>query len=238
MNAGGARRDARFATSLSSDSMATVAVKNFSSQALRRVARQERQRLETYRRRVEDRLRAVEREREQLRAELRDLREQAVLLERIAGREQGRESDAAGVVLRGARLREEAARILVEEVGLDRRIHYRDWYGLMAKAGFVVLGKRPLSTFLTGASRSPVVRRGEEPGTYYIDASGLSEARNELDELRAELRDLELVLAREPNPSDALRQHRVKLLASIRRLGGRAAEAEKVLAAARTRDAA
>jgi hypothetical protein len=88
-------------------------------------------------------------------------------------------------VLRGARLREEAARVLLQRAGPGVHVHYAKWHDWMIEEGFVVLGKRPKSTFLTGASRSILVRRGDEPGMYFIDLGQMDAARRNLGETRA-----------------------------------------------------
>src|SRR5215208_4230257 len=79
--------------------------------------------------------RAARRERDRLLAETR----------RIERRLEGLEDERA-------RLREEPARVLAERAGPGIPVHYAKWHDWMIEEGFVVLGKRPKSTFLTGAS--------------------------------------------------------------------------------------
>lgn len=201
---------------------------------LQRAARAERDKLSGLISRVQERLGALDTERETLRAELARLRDRDRVLAQIVDPEARTETEqAAGVVLRGARLRQEAALVLYEHRGPRSRIHYREWYDLYRAAGFVALGKRPLAAFLTAVGRSPIVQRADddEPGIYYIEPALAKEIAEQLAEVEAELTDLNAVLVREENPSAQLRQHRVRLLAAQRRLHARLGEAEAVLGA-------
>lgn len=72
--------------------------------------------------------------------------------------------------LQGQRLREEAARILLERRGLRVPIHYREWFELVTADGVTVVGKDPLATFLTQITRSPIVLRVDDgAGVYALD---------------------------------------------------------------------
>jgi hypothetical protein len=197
---------------------------------LQRAAQAEHRRIDAALVRIDERLGALETERAKLRDEKARLKQRQQLLDQIIDPTHGGTlKESPGVVLRGAKLRVEATRLLMHHVGPRRAIHYRDWYQIFLEAGFVVLGKRPEATFLTAVSRSPVVRRADEPGTYYIDPVLAEHLARELHESRAELADLETVLAGDLNPKPALRQHRVKLLASSRHLASRLSEAESAL---------
>lgn len=90
--------------------------------------------------------------------------------------------------LQGHRLREEAARILLERRGLRVAIHYREWFELLREQGIEVAGKDPLATFLTQLTRSPVVLRvNGQQGIYQLDPHGAYEcARLRLQEALAE----------------------------------------------------
>jgi hypothetical protein len=103
------------------------------------------------------------------------------------------------------------------------------------KAGIDIVGKDPVAAFLTNVSRSPVVVRGDQPGAYRIDTSVAAELRRELAEAEAELADVVAVIAQETNPGEHLREHRAQLAAAVRRLEGKVAEAECVLAPANAR---
>lgn len=197
---------------------------------LQRAAQAERQRIDVALDRIAERIEALDAERAKLRDEAARLRMRGQLLDQIIDPTQDPQIDQSpGVVLRGSKLRVEATRLLVEHVGTRQATHYRDWYQLFLDAGFVVLGKRPQATFLTAVGRSPIVRRGDEPGTYYIDPALATEMSSQLAEVRAELGDLESLIARDPNPTSALRQHRVSLLAARRHLETRVGEADAAL---------
>lgn len=77
--------------------------------------------------------------------------------------------DADAVTLRGARIREQAIRVLVAGRHVDCPIHYRDWYQLLVAAGYVATGQDPLATFLTQIGRSPLVRSTGTKGVYVVD---------------------------------------------------------------------
>jgi hypothetical protein len=212
-----------------------MSTKALQSPQLQRAARRELDRLAAQQHQIEQRLVGLENEREKLRDELRALGGQSALLEEVlgGGRTVGSAEQSPGVVLRGARLREEATRVLYERAGPNAPVHYAKWHDWMVEEGFVVLGKRPKSTFLTGVSRSPLVVRGDEPGTYLIDTAVLGEIERELGEKRAELADVDGVLARETGPAPATQRHRLGLLATIRRLDKQLAEGRRVIAAGR-----
>jgi hypothetical protein len=198
---------------------------------LRRAAQAEHQRVGVAVEQIEERLRELDAERTRLRDQRSRLKHRQQILEQVMDPDSGGTIDESpGVVLRGSRLRVEASRVLLAHAGPNRPTHYRDWYELFLQAGFIILSKRPDATFLTAVSRSPVVRRGDEPGTYYIDPSLAADLSSQLSEVQAELSDLEDVLAREPNPKAALRQHRVSLLATRRHADARLSEAEASLA--------
>lgn len=95
---------------------------------------------------------------------------------------------ATANVLRGARIREVAVRVLAGTPDSDGPVHYRTWYELFTQRGFHPAGKDPVATFLTQVGRSPVVERGGGPGLYSLDFSFPARARQRLSELREELR--------------------------------------------------
>ncbi len=206
---------------------------------LQRAAQAEHQRIDGALARIDERLAALDAERAKLRDEKARLKQRQQLLEQIIDPTRGGEIDASpGVVLKGSKLRVEATRLLLQHMGPHRPTHYRDWYQMFLEAGFVVLGKRPQATFLTAVGRSPIVRRADEPGTYYIDPELAGELTRGLNEVQAELSDLESIIAREPNPAVALREHRVKLLATRRHLQARVNEAEAAIIGAPSDDSA
>jgi hypothetical protein len=75
--------------------------------------------------------------------------------------------------LRGQRLQEIAIRVLAERHPEGEPIHYRQWYGLLREAGYLIGGKDPQATFLSSISRSPHVRSmGGRSGLYVIAGDG------------------------------------------------------------------
>jgi hypothetical protein len=187
----------------------------------------ERQRLEAYRERLFEQLQRARAEAAQLEAEIRDVDDQARLLDRLLAAEPSshREETRGGEVLRAAQLRRTAVEILAGRVGSHRAVHYRDWFSWLLESGFVVLGRRPDAAFLTAISRSPVVARAEEPGTYELRPEALDELLREQSELRAELVDVELVLSREPGDATVASAHREVLRRNLRRLDAQIEEA-------------
>jgi len=96
--------------------------------------------------------------------------------------------DGAGDGLRGAAIRRAAVAVLRERpAGPAAPIHYRAWFDALRAAGHQVAGKDPLAVFLTQISRSPVVRRGAEPGVYLLDLDAPAALRARLDRLHARL---------------------------------------------------
>jgi hypothetical protein len=48
-------------------------------------------------------------------------------------------------------------------------IHYREWAKQLAAEGVVIRGVDPGATLLTNITRSPLITRAQEPGTYRLD---------------------------------------------------------------------
>jgi hypothetical protein len=202
--------------------------------ALAKAAEREREKLQLQRLRIMDRLGQIDTEGDALRAKLQEIDDQVELLDRLLGPE-GSAQGVGARILRGAALRQQALEILVTEVGCGRAVSYRDWYNMLSTAGFVVSGKRPLATFLSSVSRSPLVVSGPEVGTYAVDLAAADGLRQELAELQAELRDLDEHLSSRGSGQTPLRQHRVNLLASVRRVERQITEADQVFEAHRRR---
>lgn len=194
----------------------------------------ERERLQVQRSRLADRLGHIDVEAEALRGKVQELDDQLELLDRVLA-SQGGAPGRGTQILRGAALRQQALETLVAQVGCGQAVSYRDWYEMLLRNGFVVSGKRPLATFLSSISRSPLVVSGPQAGTYAIDLSAADGLRQELSELQAELRDLDGHLAIRGPGATPLRQHRVNLLASIRRAERNIQEADQVFEAHRRR---
>jgi hypothetical protein len=90
-------------------------------------------------------------------------------------------------MLRGARIRETAVRVLAANTQPEAPVHYRDWFELLTAQGFMPAGKDPLATFLTQVGRSPVVQRTTASGVYVLDQEFPKRARERLTRLTAEL---------------------------------------------------
>lgn len=209
------------------------------SATLRRAAERERQRLERARRKLTAKRESLHDELARLDSELDKLGDRERLLGELvpdtpatatADRDEASASPADGHVLKGAAIRERAARAYYLAHGPDKALHYRRWFELLIAEGVEIAGKDPIATFLTNLGRSPVVVRGDEPGSYAIDPTAPDRLRGKLGELQAELRDLTDVIARQVTPTDQLRDHRAQLTSQIRQLEGHIAEAQRVLA--------
>ena len=73
--------------------------------------------------------------------------------------------------LRGRRLQEVAVQILRSQWGIDREIHYKEWFDLVQAEGHRVGGKDPLATFLAQIHRAPGIERlGSRTGLYRLRA--------------------------------------------------------------------
>jgi hypothetical protein len=165
---------------------------------------------------------------------LAEVRDRETLLDRLTpatatnAREVGpNEVSEAHELLRGPAIRETAVRVLTARGGVEA-IHYRQWFKLLAAAGYGVAGKDPLAVFLTQISRSPVVRKGTQAGVYELDLDSSARLRRELDRLQSELRDLADV--QQPTLSLAqVRSRRERVTAAIGRVERELEEADRVL---------
>jgi DNA repair exonuclease SbcCD ATPase subunit len=198
---------------------------------IERNAQRSRERLDAYRRQVEQRVEALRTELEHLEVELSWINERTELLARLAD---DRYSAHGATVLQGADLREHAVIVLATHIGADRPMHYKDWYQEMIGAGFAILGRRPTATFLTAATRSPLVRRMNEPGFYRFDPDARDRLVREADKLRGELAAVNAHVEQQQQFSPVMRKHRTGLLASLRRVERQLAEADRILDAYRT----
>lgn len=211
------------------------------STTLLRATQRELERLAKTEEKLKHRQSTLKQELGEIAERLTTLAERRRLLERLgegetSGQDETGRGDAvplhrdSGGELRGAEIRERAARQFYLQYGTGKSAHYRRWFDVLLRTGAEVGGKDPLATFLTNLGRSPIVARGPEPGTYFIEEEALPRLRQELDEQRAELRDLAEVIARPGSYSEELHQHQTDLMAGVRRLEGQIAEAERVLA--------
>lgn len=136
-------------------------------------------------------------------------------------------------VLRGARIREAAVRVLAANADAEVPVHYRDWFQLLIAQGFMPAGKDPLATFLTQVGRSPVVKRSTASGMYVLDLNFARRARERLAQLAvqaSEVQDLspsptveEIATARERRAQLAgeMRETERQLEEALRSLGER-----------------
>jgi hypothetical protein len=124
-----------------------------------------------------------------------DVRQRLVLLEQLTGREPAKAQRPSRLevaappagFLRGAQIRLFGVRLLAASSEGHRPIHYTAWFELLQKAGYGIEARDPLATFLTQVSRSPVVVRGSEPGTYFLDREAPLRLAEELRSLHLEL---------------------------------------------------
>ena len=155
---------------------------------------------------------------------LAEIDERVTLLQRLAGDHPTRNGTisatrvarAGGKRLCGAAIRETAVRTLRAQPQAVEALHYRDWYELVRRAGYVIAGSDPLAVFLTQLTRSPVVQRSTQPGVYALDLAAPQRLRGELDRLKCELRE---TATAESHGADLanLRAHRRRLQLSIDR---------------------
>lgn len=139
------------------------------AQASDRVLEQERGRLaesiEGLRSRTEIHREMLESMEEQLAREERLLRE----VEELSDRRPQLRLERLDRQLRGRRLQEVAVEVLRLKHGSEEPIHYRQWFSLLRAQGFEILGKDPLNSFLTAASRAEGVEPiGSRTGLYRL----------------------------------------------------------------------
>lgn len=89
--------------------------------------------------------------------------------------------------LRGAGIRREAVRLLAASEAPEAPIHYTDWLDQLENAGYGIDSRDPAAAFLTQISRSALVARADQPGTYMLDLEAPLRLRQRLDHLNAEL---------------------------------------------------
>lgn len=193
---------------------------------IERNAQRSRERLDAYRRQIEQRIEALRTEFEQLKGELAWINDRTELLARLAD---DRYAAHGTTVLQGADLREQAVIVLATRIGADRPVHYKDWYDETLRAGFAILGRRPTAKFLTAATRSRLVIRVDEPGFYRFDPDVRPCLAQEAEKLRTELETVDAHVEHQHQLSPVMRKHRTGLLASLRRVERQLAEADRIL---------
>lgn len=141
-------------------------------------------------------------------------------------------SDTGQIILRGAQIRETAAQILAATSQPDQAVHYRTWFELLRREGFLPVGKDPLATFLTQIARSPVIRRSTSPGMYSLDFDALARESSRLAELETQLQETETLDAGATVEEIAwARERRSRLIAELASAKRRHAETLRSLAA-------
>jgi hypothetical protein len=99
-------------------------------------------------------------------------RDEAMLrhLHTLLGRSVQLSLDTLDTHLRGARVREVALQILEQRDDEAEGVHYREWFEWLREAGYIVLGRDPLATFLAQIGRSPEIERvgGARSGRYRV----------------------------------------------------------------------
>jgi septal ring factor EnvC (AmiA/AmiB activator) len=131
-------------------------------------------------------------------AELAELADRALLIERLAGpatspaalQDERQAPLGDKIILRGPEIRQTAVTLLVSDPAGPRSLHYRDWFALLEQHGYAVAGKDPVAVFLTQISRSPVIHRGTQSGMYEVQLNAPAELGRRLDARHRELRAL------------------------------------------------
>ena len=211
-----------------------------SARLLRAVAA-ERGDLERRRDGLLERRRRVQAELDEIEAAVAELDEQLLLIGRLAGEDRPPEQppivaenaspDTAPVsILRGPAIRVAAVRVLLSQPRRREALHYREWFELLAGAGYSVAGKDPLAVFLTQLSRSPLVRRGTQSGVYELELQAPARLRSRLQDLQAELRELTTTASTETTDLGSIRSRRTALNLEISKVEKTLEEADKTLA--------
>lgn len=107
-------------------------------------------------------------------------------------------------LLKGARIRELAVPVLLDERG-TAPIHYREWLQLLEDKDYSVAGKRPDAVFLNQVVRSPLVRATTQAGYYEVDLDAPERLR---ERLGTEQRELAAHVQFAPQHQDAFGKHR------------------------------
>jgi hypothetical protein len=142
----------------------------------------------------------VQAELDEIEASVAELDERLMLIGRLAGEDAPQQSppvdaereppDARSAsILRGPAIRVAAVRVLLADPRRPEALHYREWFNLLAQAGYSVAGKDPLAVFLTQLSRSPLVRRGSDSGVYELELQAPVRLSARLQDLQAQLRE-------------------------------------------------
>ena len=192
-----------------------------------------------------ERRRHAQAELDEIEASVAELDERLMLIGRLAGEHApGAQLPAANVpidtehaapagepaaTLRGPAIRAAAVRVLVAHPRRPEALHYREWFELLAEAGYSVAGKDPLAVFLTQLSRSPLVRRGTQSGVYELELEAPARLRSRLQDLQAELRELTTTASTDTADLSSIRTRRMALNLEISKVEKALEEAEETL---------
>jgi hypothetical protein len=145
-----------------------------------------------------------------LRTQLRELDDELAALnqrkrdlDRLLGHPAAAPDRAAPRLLGGATLRRHAVAHLLA-TGQHHDIHYRAWYEQLAANGLLVRGADPAATLLTNITRSPLITRGRQPGTYRLDVHAARRVDTLLAKARRRLQAGELAAAQRTERLGAL----------------------------------
>ena len=137
--------------------------------------------------------------------------------------------ERGGPVLRGPAIRAAAVKALLAHPQRPEALHYRQWFDLLARAGYDVAGKDPLAVFLTQLSRSPLVRRSTQSGVYELDLQAPTRLRQRLEDLQAQLRKLTASASSSTADLGSIRGQRTALNLEINKVEKALQEAEETL---------
>ena len=210
------------------------------SARLRRAVAAERGGLERRREGLLQRRRRVQAELDEIEASVAEIDERLMLIDRLAGENPPREQPPIeaedespdgepAAILRGPAIRAAAVRVLLVHPRRPEALHYREWFGLLADAGYSVAGKDPLAVFLTQLSRSPLVRRGTQSGVYELELQAPVRLRRWLHDLRSQLRELTATPSSETTDLSSVRGRRMALNLEITKVEKALEEAEATL---------
>jgi septal ring factor EnvC (AmiA/AmiB activator) len=171
-------------------------------------------------------------------AQLAELAERTLLIDRLSAASTGNQDPPAAVaersaspdktVLRGPAIRQTAVKTLRADPRHPQALHYRDWFALLDQSGYSVAGKDPLAVFLTQLSRSPVVRRGTQSGVYELDLDAVERLRHQLAQRQHHLWTLTSAASSTTDLS-GIRTQRTALTQEIDKLEKALEEAEMTL---------
>lgn len=209
------------------------------SQRFTKAAQAERDRLERQRERLRGRRDALQAKLDDLDKQLEATATQLTALEEVTGSgapstpiSEDRLEEVTGTRLRGAKIRDVAVPLLIRTHG-SSPIHYRDWYELLTRKGYTVVGKRPDAVFLNQVSRSPLVRATTKSGYYIVETKLATDLRSQIGKLHSQLASALQEAQADGALSEANRKKQRELTTAIGRTERELTEAERALEAAK-----